>query len=66
MEFLSSTGAQLFYAEQNFEYPVNPVAEPHPLVASWGNFKADIVHLSRIAAYRTEAAKIMDRVGFDH
>ena len=57
LEFLSSTGAQLFYAEQNFEYPVNPVAEPHPLVASWGNFKADIVHLSRIAAYRTEAAK---------
>lgn len=66
LEFLSDSDAQKIYAEQNFEYPVNGHAALHPLVASWGRFKADTVNLGRVAKYRTEAAKIMDRVGFDH
>ena len=66
LEFLSDADAQKIYAEQNFEYPVNPGAPLHPMVASWGRFKADTVHLADVAAYRTEAAKIMDRVLFDH
>ena len=66
LEFLSGPGAQKIYAEQNFEYPVNADAALHPMVASWGRFKVDTVHLSRVAGSRTEAAKIMDRVAFDH
>jgi iron(III) transport system substrate-binding protein len=66
LEFLSGAQAQKIYAEQNFEYPINPDAALHPLVASWGRFKADTVNLAAVAAYRTEAAKIMDRVAFDH
>ncbi len=66
LEFLSDVDAQKIYAEQNFEYPVNPGAPLHPMVASWGRFKADTVHLADVAAYRTEAAKIMDRVLFDY
>jgi iron(III) transport system substrate-binding protein len=66
LEFLSDSDAQKIYAEQNFEYPVNGHAALHPLVASWGRFKANTVNLGRVAKYRTEAAKIMDRVGFDH
>ncbi len=37
-----------------------------PLVASWGDFKADPALLSTIAEYRITASKIMDRVAFDH
>ncbi len=66
LEFLSGDFAQRIYAEQNFEYPVKPGVPPHPLVASWGTFKADTLHLAEVAKYRAAAAKIMDRVGFDH
>ena len=66
LEFLSGAEAQKIYAEQNFEYPVNADAALHPIVASWGRFKADTVNLAAVTSYRTEAAKIMDRVGFDH
>ncbi|MCZ6607753.1 MAG: extracellular solute-binding protein, partial [Alphaproteobacteria bacterium] len=66
LEFLSGDFAQRIYAEQNFEYPVKSGVPLHPLVASWGTFKADTVHLTEVAKYRTAAAKIMDRVAFDH
>ena len=66
LEFLSGDFAQRIYAEQNFEYPVKSGVPLHPLVASWGTFKADTVHLTEVAKYRAAAARIMDRVAFDH
>jgi iron(III) transport system substrate-binding protein len=65
LEFLSEKFAQKMYAEQNFEYPVRDGVEWHPLVASWGKFKADGINLNEIAKHRGTAAKIMDRVDFD-
>ncbi len=65
IEFLSSDQAQAIYAERNFEYPVKPGVPPMPLVAGWGDFKADQAKLAAIAKYRIVASKIMDRVGFD-
>ncbi|MDH5748430.1 MAG: Fe(3+) ABC transporter substrate-binding protein [Rhodospirillales bacterium] len=66
LEFLSGKEAQAIYAEQNFEYPVKPGVRWHTLVASWGSFRADDHNLNQIAAQRSLAAKIMDRVEFDH
>jgi iron(III) transport system substrate-binding protein len=65
IEFLSDTYAQKIYAERNFEYPVKPGVPLHPQVASWGAFKADDAFLAQVAAQRTEATKIMDRVAFN-
>jgi iron(III) transport system substrate-binding protein len=65
LEFLSDDFAQKMYAEQNFEYPVKPGVKWHPLVESWGNFKADKLNLNEIVKLRGLAAKIMDRVDFD-
>lgn len=65
IEFLSSNEAQKIYAEGNFEYPINGGAKLHPLVASWGTFKADKVHLDEVGTHRREASKIMDRVKFN-
>ena len=65
LEFLSENFAQKMYAEQNFEYPVKAGVPWHPLVASWGKFKADSTNLNEIAKHRSTAAKIMDRVDFD-
>ena len=66
IEYLSGDAAQAIYAQRNFEYPVKPGVPLLPLVASWGDFKADSTLLSKIAEYRITASKIMDRVAFDH
>ena len=66
LEFLSSDNAQRIFAAENFEYPLKKGVAVDPLVASWGTFKADDRNLAEIVSNHTEAAKIMDRVAFDH
>ena len=66
LEFLSGDFAQKVYAEQNFEYPVKAGVPAHPLVASWGTFRTDTANLADVSKYRRAAARIMDRVAFDH
>ncbi|MCW8835997.1 MAG: Fe(3+) ABC transporter substrate-binding protein [Rhodospirillales bacterium] len=66
LEFLTSDSAQKIYAENNFEYPVKPGVALHPMVASWGEYKADTTPMSEIAAHRAEASRMVDRVNFDN
>lgn len=66
IEFLSGGAAQKIYAEGNFEYPVRSDIAWHPMVASWGEFKADSVYLSKVAEYRGLASRIMDKVRFNN
>ena len=65
LEYLSGDAAQRIYAERNFEYPVKPGVPLHPLVASWGVFKADETFLARVADQRITATRIMDQVAFN-
>ncbi len=64
MEFLAGPG-QTLYAEQNYEYPVRPGVPWLPLVKSWGTFTSDQLDLATIAELRDDAARMVDRVGFD-
>lgn len=66
MEFLSSGEAQEIYAEQVFEYPLKPGAEPSELVQSFGEIHPDALSLIEIAANRALASQLVDRVGFDN
>ena len=66
LEFLSSPKIQGLFAAQNMEYPLLSGIQLHPLVASWGTFKADDTNLSKIIANHTKAARMMDRVNFDN
>jgi len=66
VEFLTGDQAQAIYAQGNFEYPVKPGVALHPMVASWGTFKADEALMSNVASQRTLATRIMDRVRFDN
>jgi iron(III) transport system substrate-binding protein len=65
LEFLSSGAGQQLYAEQNFEYPVNPATAWHPEVESWGRFAPDTLPLELIATNGAGATRLVDRVGFD-
>jgi len=65
LTFLSSEKAQQLYAELNMEYPVKPGVPASELVQSWGEFKADKLPLTTIARHRSDALKLVDRVGFD-
>ena len=65
MEWLSGDEAQKIYAETNNEYPVKPGVERSALVASWGEFTADSVSLTDVAALRSDALKLVETVDFD-
>jgi iron(III) transport system substrate-binding protein len=63
MEFLASGEAQKIYAEQVFEYPVMPGAEPSDIVKAFGTIKPDTLPLADIAANRKKASELVDKVG---
>ena len=65
LEFLAGDEAQNMYATVNFEFPVKAGVKTHPLVESWGAFKADTLPLEDIARNRGAASKLVDKTGFD-
>jgi iron(III) transport system substrate-binding protein len=65
MQYLASPEAQKIYAEQVFEYPVDPDTKPSELVAAWGELKSDTLPLADIAKHRKEASEMVDRIAFD-
>jgi iron(III) transport system substrate-binding protein len=64
VEFLSSPEAQQMFADLAFEYPANPQAAVHPLVARWGKFKQDDVNIAAAGELQTAAVKLADRAGY--
>jgi iron(III) transport system substrate-binding protein len=65
LAWLLQPEAQRQMAEANFEYPVRPNVETHPLIAELGPLRLDRIALAKIAKRRTEASLLVDRVGFD-
>lgn len=65
IEFLSSHKAQQIYAEQTYEYPVEPGLDASDMVKSFGTLTADTLPLADIAKNRKLASEMVDRVGLD-
>jgi iron(III) transport system substrate-binding protein len=65
MRFLSAGDAQKIYAEQVFEYPVLPGAEPSEIVKGFGPIKPDTLPLIEIAKNRKLASELVDKVGLN-
>lgn len=65
MEYLVGDQAQQLYAELNKEYPVKSGVALSPLVASWGQYRADDLSLVAIAKQRAQAMTLLDEVKFD-
>ena len=64
IEFLLNAESQNWYAGVNYEYPVVEDVSASDLVASWGDFKSDVVNLSRLGELNAQAVKIMDKAGW--
>ncbi|MBM3219907.1 MAG: extracellular solute-binding protein [Candidatus Rokubacteria bacterium] len=64
LEFLSSVEAQQMFATQSMEFPVNPKAEAHPIVRSWGSFRQDDINVASAGEFQAAATRLSDRVGY--
>ena len=64
LEWLSSEEAQGLFASLNMEYPANPAVATDPVVAAWGNFKADETNVAKAGELQKEAVMLMDRAGY--
>lgn len=67
LEFLSGSKAQEMYAQVNYEFPIKQNTPLSGLVKEYmSDFKADPLSLAKVAENRTKAAKLVDKVQFDH
>jgi iron(III) transport system substrate-binding protein len=64
LEFLCSEKAQQIFAESNQEYPVKTGVPISPVLASFGEYKADTLDLSLLGKYNTLAVKLFDQVAW--
>lgn len=64
LEFMLTPEVQRLLTDVNFEFPARPDVKPADIVASWGTFKADSLHVSALGKNNPEAVELMDRVGW--
>lgn len=64
LEHLASAEVQAIFAKGNNEYPVRPGVAIDPILARYGNFKADAISAAIFGRNNPDALKIMDRAGW--
>lgn len=64
IEYLTSVDAQSSYANANYEYPINPLVDPHELLQSWGTFNKQNITLDTLSEHATLAAMLMNQAGW--
>ncbi|MBL0691236.1 MAG: extracellular solute-binding protein [SAR324 cluster bacterium] len=64
LEFLSLPKAQKIFADLDFEYPANPKVKEASLIKNWGEFKANLINVSKAGELQVSASILMDRVKY--
>jgi iron(III) transport system substrate-binding protein len=64
IEWLATDGQQQF-ADANFEFPADPSLEPNEIVASWGEFEADLAAVRQLGANQPTAIEILSATGYE-
>ena len=64
IEWLSSDKAQLIYTDKDLEFPANPKIKPDSVIKQWGDFKQNLVNVSKAGELQATATKLMDRAGY--
>jgi iron(III) transport system substrate-binding protein len=65
IEFLLAEYAQERFANENYEYPVNPNVEWPELLKEWGTFKTDTLPLYHLGGHLHESMLIFNRAGWE-
>jgi iron(III) transport system substrate-binding protein len=64
LEFMASDEGQKIFAEENYEYPVNPKIPAHSSLLKRDSIKLSPVSLSKMGRYVVTAVDMIDRVGY--
>lgn len=64
LEWFSSENGQRMFADLNMEYPANPAYKPDPVVASWGEFKHNLINVAKAGELQAAAVRLMDRARY--
>lgn len=65
LEYLVGPTAQEMYAKVNYEHPIRAGVAPDPIIAEFGEFKADTLPLIEVPKHRKTATEIVEKIGFD-
>ena len=64
LEYLVSEEAQLWYAENNQEFPIRSGIPVSAVLRAWGEFKRDQLALGSLGRLNAVAVRLMDRAGW--
>ncbi|MDR2076669.1 MAG: Fe(3+) ABC transporter substrate-binding protein [Desulfovibrio sp.] len=64
IEFLTGVPAQERLSAGNYEFPVNPGARKHPLLAGWGDFKTQDIDFSVLGVNNAKAIQFFAEGGW--
>lgn len=64
IEFITGIEGQERLASGNYEYPANPDAKAHPLLASWGTFKRQDIDYSLLSENNPLAIRLFTQGGW--
>lgn len=64
LEWLSGPHGQELFSASNHEYPANPDAPVHPIVAAFGAFRVDDLDIGEFGRLQADAIRLLDRVGY--
>jgi iron(III) transport system substrate-binding protein len=64
LEWLATEGQQQF-VDANFEYPADPDVSTNELVASWGDFTADLGVVTQLGELNPQAVEVLSAAGYE-
>lgn len=64
LEWLASPALQARFAGANYEYPVHAAVALVPVVAAWGGFRQNLIHVGKVGQLQPVAVRLMDRAGW--
>ena len=64
LEYLSSDGAQRYFADGNHEYPAISGLPGSPELVALGDFSPDTLDAAELGVHQAEAVKVFDRAGW--
>jgi len=64
IEWLATDGQQQF-SDANFEFPADPSVAPNEIVATWGDFTADLPAVRQLGANQPTAVSILSATGYE-